>query len=123
MAKAEQFAADFRGAFGPGTALTKTFAREAAFLLARAGKLDDDSIGFTVNTVTPGYISTEMVAAVPEKVLDRSRTESPCADSAGRRRLPGSCTSRPRRRRRASPGRSGASTAEWTCSGTDSSAC
>jgi NAD(P)-dependent dehydrogenase (short-subunit alcohol dehydrogenase family) len=61
------YAASKSGLFG----LTKTFAREAAFLLERAGKLDDDSIGITVNTVTPGYTYTEMVAAVPEKVLDR----------------------------------------------------
>jgi NAD(P)-dependent dehydrogenase (short-subunit alcohol dehydrogenase family) len=61
------YAASKSGLFG----LTKTFAREAAFLLERAGKLTDDSIGITVNTVTPGYTYTEMVAAVPEKVLDR----------------------------------------------------
>jgi NAD(P)-dependent dehydrogenase (short-subunit alcohol dehydrogenase family) len=61
------YAASKSGLFG----LTKTFAREAAFLLERAGKLDEDSIGVTVNTVTPGYTYTEMVAAVPEKVLDR----------------------------------------------------
>jgi NAD(P)-dependent dehydrogenase (short-subunit alcohol dehydrogenase family) len=61
------YAASKSGLFG----LTKTFAREAAFLLERAGKLDDDSVGITVNTVTPGYTYTEMVAAVPEKVLDR----------------------------------------------------
>jgi acetoacetyl-CoA reductase/3-oxoacyl-[acyl-carrier protein] reductase len=52
------------GLFG----LTKTLAREACFQLQRAGKLDD-GIGVTVNTVTPGYIATEMVQAVPEKVL------------------------------------------------------
>ena len=52
-------------------------AREAASLLGRAGKLTDDSIGVTVNTVTPGYISTEMVAAVPEKVLDKIRAQIP----------------------------------------------
>jgi len=51
--------------------LTKSLAREAAFILERSGKLDDDGIGLTVNTVTPGYISTEMVQAVPEKVLDK----------------------------------------------------
>jgi len=29
--------------------------------LARAGKLTEDGIGVTVNTVTPGYVATEMV--------------------------------------------------------------
>jgi NAD(P)-dependent dehydrogenase (short-subunit alcohol dehydrogenase family) len=67
------YAASKSGLFG----LTKTFAREAAFLLERAGKLDDDSIGITVNTVTPGYTYTEMVAAVPEKVLDRIKSGIP----------------------------------------------
>ncbi len=69
------YAASKSGLFG----LTKTFAREAAFLLARSGKLDDGSIGLTVNTVTPGYISTEMVAAVPEKVLDKIKEGIPAA--------------------------------------------
>jgi NAD(P)-dependent dehydrogenase (short-subunit alcohol dehydrogenase family) len=67
------YAASKSGLFG----LTKTFAREAAFLLERAGKLTDDSVGITVNTVTPGYTSTEMVAAVPEKVLDRIKAQIP----------------------------------------------
>jgi NAD(P)-dependent dehydrogenase (short-subunit alcohol dehydrogenase family) len=67
------YAASKSGLFG----LTKTFAREAAFLLERSGKLTDDSVGITVNTVTPGYTSTEMVAAVPEKVLDRIKAQIP----------------------------------------------
>jgi acetoacetyl-CoA reductase/3-oxoacyl-[acyl-carrier protein] reductase len=61
------YAASKSGLFG----LTKTLAREAAFQLARSGKLTDESIGLTVNTVTPGYIATEMVQAVPEKALAR----------------------------------------------------
>lgn len=52
-------------------ALTKTFATEALFQLGRAGKLEGNEVAITVNAVTPGYISTEMVQAVPEKVLDR----------------------------------------------------
>jgi acetoacetyl-CoA reductase/3-oxoacyl-[acyl-carrier protein] reductase len=67
------YAASKSGLFG----LTKTFAREAAFLLERSGKLDDDSVGITVNTVTPGYTWTEMVAAVPEKVLDKLKSQIP----------------------------------------------
>ena len=67
------YAASKSGLFG----LTKTLAREAAFQLSKAGKLDDDGIGITVNTVAPGYIATEMVEAVPEKVLDRIKAQIP----------------------------------------------
>ena len=67
------YAASKSGLFG----LTKSLAREAAFQLARAGKLDDDGIGITVNTVAPGYIATEMVEAVPEKALDWIRSQIP----------------------------------------------
>jgi acetoacetyl-CoA reductase/3-oxoacyl-[acyl-carrier protein] reductase len=67
------YAASKSGLFG----LTKTLAREATFQLARAGKLTDDSIGVTVNTVTPGFIETDMTAAVPEKVLEKVRGTIP----------------------------------------------
>jgi NAD(P)-dependent dehydrogenase (short-subunit alcohol dehydrogenase family) len=67
------YAASKSGLFG----LTKTLAREAAFQLARAGKLADDSIGVTVNTVAPGFIATEMLATIPEKVLERIRAQIP----------------------------------------------
>ena len=30
--------------------------------------------GITVNTIAPGYIATEMVAAVPKEVLEKSKT-------------------------------------------------
>jgi acetoacetyl-CoA reductase/3-oxoacyl-[acyl-carrier protein] reductase len=67
------YAASKSGLFG----LTKTLAREALFQLSRSGKLTEDSISVTVNTVTPGYVATEMVQAVPEKVLDRIRSTIP----------------------------------------------
>ncbi|MBA3797523.1 MAG: beta-ketoacyl-ACP reductase [Geodermatophilaceae bacterium] len=57
--------------------LTKTLAKEAAFLLERAGKLDDNGVGITVNTVSPGFVSTEMLDSVPAKVLDRIRSQIP----------------------------------------------
>ena len=58
--------------------LTKTLAREAAFLLARAGKLEDfGGVGVTVNTVTPGFVATEMLENIPEKVLDRVKAQIP----------------------------------------------
>ncbi|CAG7618937.1 hypothetical protein SIM91_18545 [Rhodococcus opacus] len=48
--------------------MTQTLAREAAAELARLGKRTDDGIGTTVSAVTPGLITTEMTAAIPEKV-------------------------------------------------------
>jgi 3-oxoacyl-[acyl-carrier protein] reductase len=60
------YAASKAGLFG----LTKTLAREACFQMGRADKLTEDGIGVTVNAITPGYVSTEMVEAIPEKVLD-----------------------------------------------------
>ena len=67
------YAASKSGLFG----LTKTLAREAFFQLARSDKLTDDSIGVTVNTVTPGYVATDMVETIPEKVLERIKGSIP----------------------------------------------
>jgi len=61
----------------------QTLAREAAFQLGRAGKLEDDGIGVTVNTVAPGFIATEMLEHVPAKVLDGSGRKSRWDDSVG----------------------------------------
>ncbi len=67
------YAASKSGLFG----LTKTLAREAAHQLARAGKLGEDSLGVTVNTVAPGFIATEMLEHIPEKVLDKIKEKIP----------------------------------------------
>ena len=67
------YAASKSGLFG----LTKTLAREACFELARAGKFAEDGIGVTVNTVTPGYVATEMLESIPEKVLARIKGTIP----------------------------------------------
>ena len=67
------YAASKSGLFG----LTKTMAREAAFQLARAGKLSDESMGVTVNTVAPGFIATEMLETIPDKVLERIKAQIP----------------------------------------------
>ncbi len=67
------YAASKSGLFG----LTKSLAREVVFELTRAGRPPGDGIGLTVNTVTPGFIDTGMLATVPDKVLDRLRTQIP----------------------------------------------
>src|SRR3954465_10815759 len=59
------------GLFG----LTKTLALEAAMQLKRAGMTNE--VGITVNAVTPGFIATEMLETVPEKVLDGIRAKIP----------------------------------------------
>lgn len=66
------YAASKAGLFG----LTKTLAKEAAFHLQKSGKLDN-GVGLTVNTVTPGFVATEMVESIPEKVLDRITSTIP----------------------------------------------
>jgi 3-oxoacyl-[acyl-carrier protein] reductase len=67
------YAASKAGLFG----LTKTLAREACFQKGRAGMLTEDGIGVTVNAITPGFVSTEMVEAIPEKVLTRIKSTIP----------------------------------------------
>ena len=68
------YAASKSGLFG----LTKTLAREAAFLLARSGKLTDAAgIGLTVNTVSPGFTATEMLEHIPEKVMAKLIAQIP----------------------------------------------
>jgi acetoacetyl-CoA reductase/3-oxoacyl-[acyl-carrier protein] reductase len=67
------YAASKSGLFG----LTMSLAREAAFALKRADRLDPEGVGITVNAVAPGFIETEMLDSVPPKVLDRIRSAIP----------------------------------------------
>src|SRR4051812_23726662 len=67
------YAASKSGLFG----LTKTLAKEAAYQLAKSGKSSGDGIGITVNTVTPGLITTEMTADIPEKVMAKLTSQIP----------------------------------------------
>jgi 3-oxoacyl-[acyl-carrier protein] reductase len=57
--------------------LTKALAKEATFILKRADRIEDDGVGITVNTVTPGFVATEMLEHVPQKVQDRILTQIP----------------------------------------------
>jgi NAD(P)-dependent dehydrogenase (short-subunit alcohol dehydrogenase family) len=67
------YAASKSGLFG----LTKSLAKEAVFQLSRAQRPVGDGIGLTVNAVTPGFIATDMLASVPDKLLDRIRGQIP----------------------------------------------
>ena len=67
------YAASKSGLFG----LTKSLAREAIFQLTRAQRPIGDGIGLTVNAVTPGYIATDMLAMIPDKVMERLRAQIP----------------------------------------------
>jgi acetoacetyl-CoA reductase/3-oxoacyl-[acyl-carrier protein] reductase len=67
------YAASKSGMFG----LTTTLAREAAKALAKADKLHDNGPGLTVNCVTPGFIETDMIATVPDKVIEGIKKQIP----------------------------------------------
>jgi NAD(P)-dependent dehydrogenase (short-subunit alcohol dehydrogenase family) len=67
------YAASKSGLFG----LTKTLAREVVFMLARSGHPASEGPGLTVNAITPGYIATDMLATIPEKVKERITGQIP----------------------------------------------
>jgi len=67
------YAASKSGLFG----LTKTLAREAVFMLHRSAKPAGDGPGLTVNCVSPGYVATDMLATIPDKVMERIRGQIP----------------------------------------------
>ena len=80
--------------------------------------------GITVNCVAPGYIDTEMVAAMPEQALEKVRRRDPGRAARARpARSPGPCSSWSTTTRATSPARSSPSTAAWTCSRTASHRC
>src|SRR5215471_1722568 len=67
------YAASKSGLFG----LTKSLAKEGIFQLNRAQRPPGDGIGLTVNAVTPGFIATDMLATIPDKVLEKIRGQIP----------------------------------------------
>jgi acetoacetyl-CoA reductase/3-oxoacyl-[acyl-carrier protein] reductase len=67
------YAASKSGLFG----LTKSLAKEAIFQLNRAERPAGDGIGLTVNAVTPGFIATDMLATIPDKVLEKIQGQIP----------------------------------------------
>jgi len=68
------YAASKSGLFG----LTKSLAKEAIFQLNRAQRPPGDGMGLTVNAVTPGFTATDMLATIPDKVMDNIRSQIPC---------------------------------------------
>ncbi len=69
------YAAAKSGMFG----LTTTMAREAAQALAKSEKLHENGLNVTVNAVAPGFIETDMLDGVPEKVLEGVKKQIPFA--------------------------------------------
>jgi NAD(P)-dependent dehydrogenase (short-subunit alcohol dehydrogenase family) len=69
------YAAAKSGMFG----LTTTMAKEAAQALAKAEKLHENGLNVTVNAVAPGFIATDMLEGVPEKVLEGVKKQIPFA--------------------------------------------
>ena len=69
------YAASKSGLFG----LTMTLAREAAQALGKADKLHDGGVGLTVNCVTPGFIETDMISSIPDKVIESLKKQIPLA--------------------------------------------
>lgn len=67
------YAASKSGLFG----LTMTLARETALANSRDERHGPDSPGLTVNAVAPGFIATEMLATVPEPVLEKITARIP----------------------------------------------
>ena len=48
-----------------------------AALVPETGKGSGDDIGITVNTVTPGLITTDMTTAIPDKVMEKLTSQIP----------------------------------------------
>jgi NAD(P)-dependent dehydrogenase (short-subunit alcohol dehydrogenase family) len=70
----------------PDEQTTFRAARTPADCLDRetAGRLSTSSHRRAVNTIAPGFVATEMLAHVPDKVLDASRTRFPSGGSVDR---------------------------------------
>ncbi len=78
---AEAFRSDFTAAFGARSVITLHsgnvgIADDCRRVVAEV--LDQqDGLAVTVNTVTPGFIATEMVGIIPEKVIDKIKGQIP----------------------------------------------
>jgi 3-oxoacyl-[acyl-carrier protein] reductase len=59
--------------------LSKSLAREACFGLGKNGLLVGNPVGVTVNTISPGFIDTEMTQVIPDKVRSKILAQIPAA--------------------------------------------
>ena len=62
------------GTAGIGAAICRLLADEGASIAAGYSR---EGIGLTVNAVTPGFIATDMLATIPDRVLDQIRSQIP----------------------------------------------
>ena len=90
-------------------------AKSGMFGLTMSLALETAAKGITVNTVTPGFIGTDMTMAVPPDALAKVVARIPAGRSANRTRSPGWWSSWPIPNRPTSPARSTPSTAACTC--------
>ena len=66
------------GTAGIGAAICRLLADEGASIAAGYSREPPgDGIGLTVNAVTPGFIATDMLATIPDRVLDQIRSQIP----------------------------------------------
>jgi len=103
-----------KGAFGQSN---YSAAKAGMHGFTKALALEVARQGVTVNTISPGYIGTKMVTAIPQEILDSKIL--PLTRSTGwasRRRSPGSSRTSLRMKRRSSPAPTFPSTAVSTCS-------
>ena len=102
-----------KGAFGQ---TNYSAAKSGMYGFTKALALEVARKGVTVNTISPGYIGTKMVLAIPRRCSTRrSFRRSPSDGSAGRRKWPVSSPTSARRRRPSSPAPTSRSTAASTC--------
>ena len=91
-------------------------AKSGLFGLTMSLALETASKGITVNAVTPGYITTDMTAAVPPNVMERLVANIPVGRLGEPNEVARWWSSSPTPNRPTSPARSTRSTAACTCS-------
>jgi acetoacetyl-CoA reductase len=105
-----------KGAFGQ---TNYSAAKAGMHGFTKALALEVAKKGVTVNTISPGYIGTKMVMAIPKDVLDANSPSDPrSAAWESRRRSRASSSTSARMRQSSSPAPTSPSTAVSTCNST-----